>query len=102
MQDEDALPLCGLDGGAETEAPSRREINHFARRINVFHLRPIKTQVGCISKKLDEHCKEDAAMKNQLKGARWALMFIGSALVALIPFLWQILSALQVLLKAPR
>lgn len=89
--------LFMLDGDP-AKAPTRQEINSMFRRVVHSNFKPMKEALAELDAAMRAHCVECAAFRNQIKGARLVMALMGGAIVTLIPFLWQILKALEVLL----
>jgi hypothetical protein len=43
--DIESLDFCGLDGDAD-DPPTRRELNHFFKRVLISHVKPVKRKVS--------------------------------------------------------
>lgn len=96
MSDESA-ELCGIEG-QDDEFVTIAQVNRFARIVNVYHGRPIKDELRGIKESMDEHIKQDEAIHNQIKGARYVLWAIGGILAFCVPLGLKILEALQILM----
>jgi len=47
---------------------------------------------------MEEHIKQDEAIHNQIRGARWAIYALAAAVAFCVPLGYQILQALQLLM----
>lgn len=101
----ESMEFCGLDG-PDNEPPTRHETNKLIRTARVLHLQPVKKDlreqriaVQQIQKDFAVHMKEDEALKNQLKGAKYVLWGIAGVLAFAIPLMLKILEAVQLLAK---
>lgn len=92
------IDLCGIDGKEENPV-LHGEINMFIRRALIHHIRPVKNDLRA-TKKCQETMQNDyAAIKNQIKGAKWALVSIAGILAFMVPLIIKMITAVELISK---
>jgi len=94
---DDSAELCGIEG-QDDEFVTIGQVNRFARIVNVYHGRPIKDDLRGLRISMDDHIKQDEAIHNQIRGARWAIYALAGAIAFCVPLGFKILEALQILM----
>lgn len=94
---EESAELCGIEG-QDDEVVTIGQVNRFARIVNVYHGRPIKDDLRGLRSSMEDHIKQDEAIHNQIRGAKWMLWAIGGILAFCLPLGLKILEALQILM----
>ena len=100
MELTDSAELCGVPGH-EDEQITKGELNRFVRTVNVYHGRPIKSELRKINEALidhhqvlRDHIEADAIFAAKMAGAKWALWAIVAMLAPVVPLLFYLIKSL--------
>ena len=100
MELTDSAELCGV-AGHDDETITKGELNRFVRTVNVYHGRPIKSELRKLNDALTnhheilrDHIEADARFAAKMAGAKWALYIIIAMLAPVVPLLYYLIKSL--------
>lgn len=98
----ESAELCGLPG-EDSELLRKGEFNRLVTQVKFYHYRPMHKQLGELQEMLVKHhellqghIEQDRMFFAKLSGAKWAIWGIAGAMAAIVPLLYQMIKALQI------